>query len=353
MTFSHQRFCRSGNKAFIRSANKARGCPSETAIYIGGLASGGGTLWALNPDTGALLWSALPSTAAIGNMAMTSSGRLYGAADTALIEMSTTDGSVLNTFTQANGTRPAINTNGAFIYTDQSSTTSDYVAKVDEELNTEEWEIDPNGAAVAGLCADSDGNTYAVEGSGVTDQINRINDTPTIDYTKNAPGSENYRCIPWAPAGDYFYNFYEVFNGFADTDIYIEQRNKSNGNVNATYTWDLTNANGGSASTTFTGNESTLYAAHNPTAAGFSVARFNTSTMTKTADFDTGSFAFGIQLLSDGDVVVAGRSNTAWTGSGGANANVWRLSGDLSTVRWSYDTGGLNAISVVGRYVPR
>ena len=85
-----------------------------------------------------------------------------------------------------------------------------------------------------------------------------------------------------------------------------------------------------------------------------SIARVNLS-MVELSRLDLGTLALGVDVVASdsvgtGDVIVVGNTSTTWPGSLGERANCWRISSDLTTIRWGVQVGtaafnGLYAVS--------
>lgn len=374
MSISKGAFGQSAKGSFIESPMGARGWNAGGVAVLSGSGTTDRYLAALNAKTGAKLWeNSIISVSGSSpfQLMFNSAFQLFNrrGGTTGIERRSMTDGSVELSYAVNSAFLPgAIGTGLSFSYADatlgpaQRRSTKDFTAL---------WTYDsPNANQVAACHTDSAGVSYFVR------QDLLVNAAMGIHrWALSSAGS-----LLWAQFQEpvAFDAFTHQILGFVDTDetyIYAMMEDGSGG-TSTVCCYRFLKADGSridnrtTAFDTGEGSASTgvanLRVANNSVYIPIRVGTYTTSVvrmakdMTEMSRIGLGTSATSVDVLPNdsigsGDILVTGNTSTTWPGASGARANTWRISSDLTTIRWGVQVGtaAFNGLHAISSYKPR
>jgi len=374
MSIGKGAFGQSAKGSFIESAMGARGWGGAPMVVLSGSGTTDRYLARLDPLTGAKAWEvALIASAGKGaeSLIFNSSYELFVQTRENIKRKSMSDAS-----DQATYTTSSVDLGMGAIGTDiVHSGFATALGAIQRRLTRElavpyAWTYDaPNVNQNSSTTTDASGNSYYIRidntsSTFTTQQIHRW----ALDANGNLLWAIN-QTTPYAPDGEA-----HQFQGQCEADgtyIYAISRSvnqttfvatrrvfrflKSDGSqVDSIATAYDGGIAGGSQILFLRRANNFFYVPLNHTATIHSIARVNLS-MAELSKLDLGTRAVGVDVVASdsvgtGDVIVVGETSTTWPGSLGERANCWRVSSDLSTIRWGVQVGtaafnGLYAVS--------
>lgn len=342
--------------SFVESPFHARG--GGEFIFV--LANSGATLglFRLDPSTGSVTWGPVAMPSGTRSVVMTQDNRLFVCSTTSVSERSKDDGSLLASVTITAGSvamMAAIGT--SLVHHGKDSGVGASISRRANGLTTQEWAF--AFSSLSGIVAASGGDTYQVGGAAPAGRLNRVNSAGAESWTVGAlavfGGTERWS-DSIAVYGDYLYAYYRnEITGFPlDENYYLMKLSRSAGAYSTSALLYNSADAAHSGPYQITASSVGIYGAmQRRSTAPFNTVRLYSTSLGELATYDTGgSNARGVVILGS-DVVVCGVRSSGWTGNDGTNATVWRLSSDLSTVRWASNLDGTYAsiVATAGYYV--
>ena len=365
MSISKGAFGQSAKGAFIESPMGARGWGGGGCVVLSGSGTDDRWLASLNPKTGAEIWGVSAggtSGTATNFIGFNSAFQLFclrrGAVanGAGIYRRSMTDGAV-------DATLATSSTNGiAAIGSDVVFSTSDTTLGSVQRRSTAAidgtylWTYDAPNINQTALCATgSDGTSYYlrlnVTVPTAVDEVHRwaIDSSGNILWTHFAGTGAAADVEQFVSVCEIDSTYiYAVSSSFNTTTFISTYRVFRFLRSDGSFYDDVTTAyNGGLLGSvgvrTIRLANNSFYCPLPRTTPAKSVSRVGLD-MAEIATFDLGIGVFSIDSLpSDsvgaGDIIVIGGTTTAWPGSGGSRANCWRISSDLSTIRWGVQIG--------------
>lgn len=376
MSISKGAFGQSSKGGFIESPLGVRGWRgglvvlSESGVNNAEFAS-------LNPDTGEQVW-------AVNETVVTSNAPTFIAFNSSLQLFTVRSGTVangggiylrdMNDGSVAGRTENAQVVNVAaigrdLVWSGNSATIGNFQARTTNAMDeTFVWQYDaPNANQTARCTTDSAGNSYFDRNNSTT-----VNLLPGIQrWALDKNGAllwEQLQTTPFAPDGfgytstgigdcdgEYIYMIYNVLEDAPfPPDQYqaVLRISKSTGDIidSMANAYSFLVVNGSNRFRCPRLANGALYVPtirDAATASPRSVVKLSTD-LTELALLDLGVTAYSVDKLPGGDVLVVGNTTTTWPGSGGARANCWRISSDLSTIRWGVQVGPSTYNGVMG-----
>ena len=390
MSIGKGAFGQSAKGSFIESAMGARGWKIGGVAVLSGVGANDRYIASLNPATGDKIWEVSAgglSGSATKWLVFNSSFQLFSGAvgsgtNSHIKRRSMVDGSVEATLTGylRNNMSPIGND---IVFSSDDPTIGFSQSRVTPALDgTFVWQYDtPNLSQMSDCVTDAAGNSYFVKITAFSNDVSLVeiqrwaldkNGNLLWEVFQTTPnGADGYTHSPVSGALEVDDNYIYVllvdiiFPGvfpFADRLLAVYRINKNTGalfDTRATAFLDTADSNPGAQYRKPRLINGSLYVPLRRRTSGYnSIAKVNLS-MVQTASIDMGSTAliYTIDALpadsvGTGDILAVGNTSTTWPGSLGARANCWRISSDLSTIRWGVQVGedtfnGIQGISSV------
>lgn len=382
MSIRRGAFGMSGRGAFIESPKGARGWPRGAVVVLSGTGTTDRWLARLDPKTGSEIWGGYMLAASgtgAQSMAFNSAFDLFvqrpgSTGSTTLERRSIVDGLLVDAYAGGAVAQGLGAVGRDIVFSGSDLTLGLIQRRIAANLTSPYlWTYDaPNVNQGAPCNTDSAGVAYFLRINAVTSdtlpasQISRwaINADGTLLWAQMqsspyAADGEAHQFQGQAQiAGDYIY----VVTASFDIATFVSTRrvfrlNKSDGSFANTVATTYDAGDGSVAQMLFprVANDS-LYVPMRRVTILKSLARIDLD-LNELATIDLGTAALSVDVLPDdsvgtGDILVMGNNSTTWPGAAGARANCWRVSADLSKIRWGVQVGdatynGIHGISSI------